>query len=358
MKAHYLTALAAMAMTATLVQSCSDENSMPGAEPVDNSKISFTAVAPRTATRGASTTTASLQNFVVYAFTGGKTLMDHVTVSRDGSEWTYSPQAYWPDSPVNFYAYSPDISTSDDILGNGTANLNSYENPGNVDLLYAVNIGEIQKGTPVLINFRHALSRVDVYLSSRNTTMDIRISKVTVGNVYNIASFQFPQATTAASTPDVIGKWTTYFKYGDISMFDGTATPATLTATPTDLGENNPAGSFDFFIPQPLNPLSYDETSKAFTGSYIAVDCQIFDKATGAKLFPGANTPAYLKVPGTEDGRILYPTTGNVITAWKPGYSYSYNIEINNPAALLEGISFDVTVDEYNDGGQMVYPNL
>lgn len=360
MKTHrYLIGLAALVLSATAVTSCSEGNSISGAEPVDNSKISFTAVAPRNAaSRAAATTTATLQDFVVYAYTNNKLLMDHVKVTRDGSAWTYSPQAYWPDSPVNFYAYSPDITTSDDILGNGTAHLDSYDNPGNVDLLYAVNMGEIQKGTPVLINFRHALSKVDVYLSTKNTTMDVKISKVTMGNVYNIASFQFPQATTAASTPDVTGKWTTYFKYGNITMYDGGSAPATLTADPTDLGETNAGGSFDFFIPQTLNPLSYDDANKAFTGSYIAVDCQIFDKATGAKLFPGPNTPAYLKVPGTEDGRILYPTTGNVIKEWKLGYSYTYNIEINNPAALLEGISFDVTVDEYNDGGQMVYPNL
>lgn len=358
MKTHFLTAFAVITLTATAFTSCSDSNSNNGFEPVDKSKITFTAVAPKNATRAASTTTASLQDFIVYAFTDKKMLMDHVKVTRDGSSWTYSPQAYWPDIPVNFYAYSPDITTSGDILGNGTANINSYDNPGNVDLLYAVNIGEIQKGTPVLINFRHAMSRVDIYMSSNNTQMDIKISKITIGNVYNIGSFQFPQATTAASTPDVVGKWMTLFKNGNISMFDAGASPVTLTAEPIDLGETNAAGSFDFFIPQDLEPLSYVATSKAFTGSYIAVDCQIFDKATGAKLFPGAETPDYLLVSGTDDGRIMYPATGNTISEWKPGYSYSYNIEINNPAALLEGINFNVTVDEYNEGGQMVYPNM
>lgn len=357
MKTHVFIGMAAIALSALALQSCK-ENDTAGYEPVDNSKISFTAVAPKNASRVASTTTASLQDFIVYAYTEKNMLMNHVKVTRDGSSWTYSPEAYWPTTPVNFYAFSPDISTSDDILGNGTANLNSYENPGNVDLLYAVNIGEIQKGTPVLLNFRHALSRVDVFLSSNNTQVDIKISKVTVGNVYNIASFQFPTATTAASAPDVVGKWFTPFKYGNIVMFDAGASPVSLTAEAVDYGENNAAGSFDFFIPQDLKALSYDASSKAFTGTYIAVDCQILDKATGAVLFPGPRTPDYLKVEGTDLGRILYPATGKVITEWKPGYSYAYYIEMNNPSALLSGISFDVTVDEFNEGGQVVFPNL
>lgn len=357
MKTHLLIGLTALTLSSVALTSC-DNDDKQEYEPVDTSAISFSAVAPRNASRAAATTTATLQDFVVYAFTEKKTLMNHVQVTRDGSSWTYSPTVYWPETPVNFYAYSPDITTSGDILGDGTANINSYDNPGNIDLLYAVNIGEIQKGAPVMINFRHALSKVDVYLSSNNTTMDITVGKVTIGNIYNVASFMFPQATTSSSAPDVVGRWVTHFKNGPIVMFDGGTTPVTLTADPTDLGENNSAGSFDFFIPQKLNPLSYDTTSKTFTGSYIAIDCQIIDKNTGERLFPNANTPDYLKVEGTDYGRIMYPATGNVITEWKLGYSYSYNIEINNPAALLQGISFDVTVDEFNDGGQQVYPNL
>lgn len=358
MKTHFFISLSILSLFAPALSSCSNNDNDSVYEPVDKSKISFSAVVPRNATRVASTTTASIQNFVVYAFTDKKMLMNGVEVTRDGSSWTYTPEAYWPDQPVNFYAYSPEIKNSGNILGNGTANINSYENPGNVDLLYAVNKDEIQKGTPVIMNFRHAMSRVDVLLSSNNTQYDIKIKNVTIGNVYNIASFTFPQATTSASAPEVTGKWTTYFKYGNITMFDAGETPVTLTAEPTDLGENNESGNFDFFIPQELKPLSYDDTSKAFTGSYISIDCQIFDKATGAKMFPGPETPDYLVVSGTDYGRIMYPATTSTITNWKLGYSYVYNIEINNPAALLQGINFNVTVDEYNDGGQQEYPNL
>lgn len=45
--------------------------------------------------------------------------MDGVKVTRDGASWVYSPEAYWPVTPVNFYAFSPEINVSADITGEG-----------------------------------------------------------------------------------------------------------------------------------------------------------------------------------------------------------------------------------------------
>lgn len=356
MRVRFLTGALALTAIFTGVTSCSNDDP-ESYEPVDPNVISFTATAPRAASRADATTTATIQNFVVYAFTEGKTLMDSVTVTREGGSWTYSPKAYWPTTPVNFYAFSPDISGSSAIWGNGTASINMYENPGNIDLLYAVNYGETQKGTPVQLNFRHAFSKVDVFISSNNPKLEVRVGKVMLGNIYTIASFTYPQATTAAATPDNVGKWHTWRRLTNVDLFSST-TPVALTADPTDLGENNPAGSIDYVTPQDLAPLAYDGTTKSFTGAYIAVDCQIFDKATGAQMFPNSQTPEYLKVGDTGYGRIMYPATGKVIQAWKLGYSYRYTIAIDNPAVLLDGIEFDVTVDEYANGGQQEYPGM
>lgn len=358
MKTQFITTAFAFAAVAALFTACSNDETSSAPEPVDSSVIGFTAIAPHAATRTEATTTATLQSFVVYAFTEGKTLMDHVTVTRDGSSWTYSPKAYWPSTPVNFFALSPDISNSPDILGNGTESINMYDNPGNVDLLYAANYGEIQKGTPVQLNFRHALSKVDVFISSNNTTFEVKVGKVTLGNIYTIGSFKYPKASTAAATPENIGKWVTLRRLTNVELFSSESAPVALNSDPMDLGENNAAGSIDFMIPQALEPLSYNASNKSFTGAYIAVDCEIYDKATGAKLFPGTHTPDYLKVPGTGYGRIMYPATGSVIQAWKLGYSYRYNIAIDNPSVLLDGIDFDVTVDEYQNGGQEVQPGM
>lgn len=111
-------AFALLSLTTLLLatNACSD-NEAP-AEMNESHAISFNAVASKQP-RSAATTTASLKKFIVYAFTGSKPLIEGVTVSRNGGLWTYSPIAYWPETPVNFYAFSPDISDSPQISGIG-----------------------------------------------------------------------------------------------------------------------------------------------------------------------------------------------------------------------------------------------
>lgn len=349
MRARHFPIGCAVAFCAGIMPSCASDDGA-AADPVNPQAIRFNAVSNRIS-RGIVTTTANIQEFCVTAFTGNKMLMDNVHVTREGSEWTYSPSAYWPETPVNFFALSPDISDAPVFEGgsSGTANLRGYKNPGNIDLLYAVNMGEIQSGAPVNINFRHALAKVNVFLSSSNSAFIVKINKVVIGNVCTEGSFFFPRATTSPGG-DAVGKWFNQTSMTDIKVYSaGAGANVVLTPDPTDLGGANPAESLDFFIPQVLGRLSYDDANNVLTGSYISVDCQIFDRATGAKLFPGSHTPSYLLVPETGCGRILYPTTNSSVSQWRQGYSYIYNIAINDPAVLLDGIGFGVTVDEYTD---------
>ncbi|MDE5646353.1 MAG: fimbrillin family protein [Muribaculaceae bacterium] len=341
-----------------LVASCSADG-IHGLEVVDQSLITFNAVAAKNASRGDVTTTVTIRDFVVTAYANGKILMDHVTVSRDGAQWTYSPAAYWPDVPVNFYAVSPaDMVDSPDITGagTGTASIEGYNNPGNVDLLYAVNYGEIQTGSPVVINFRHALSKVDVMLSSANSEIVVKVKNVKIGNVCSQGSFYYPRQTTAADNA-VSGYWHSQTLIGDVTLLSSDE-GLVLTPDVADVSENEQGKDIDFFIPQELGALSYDASDKVFTGAYIAVDCEIFDKATGGKLFPGTHTPDYILVPGTDCGRIMYPASGKSVTEWKIGYSYVYDIKIDNPAVLFDGIEFGVTVDEFADGNASESPSM
>ena len=104
--------------------------------------IGFNAIVPK-APRAESTTTATIKEFTVYAFTGGKPYMQNVHVTRSGSSWTYSPVAYWPSTPVNFYAFSPNITNSPSTGTPGLGTIPGYNSNGATDLLYAVNMDEI-----------------------------------------------------------------------------------------------------------------------------------------------------------------------------------------------------------------------
>lgn len=327
---------------ALMFTSCGDDSSeMPDG---NDKVISFSAVTPN-GSRAASTTTATMKEFVVYGFTEGSTLMDGVKVVRNGGSWTYQPEAYWPVSPVNFYAFSPDISDSPNIGGMNGGNIPDFLNPGNVDLLYSVKTQVTQQAAPVLLNFRHALSRVSVMLSSSNQRITVKVNHVSLRNLYLQGTFNFPTSSTLASTPDVVGSWTLLKKLGDTLLFYAISTEdiVTLTPVPTDYTEGNL--DYSFVIPQPLSDVEF--VNSDYAGTYIQVDCEIFDTATGAKIWPNTKTPNYMLVPETNCGRIVYPTTSDKVKNWQPGHAYIYNIAINNPD-VLDKIEFDVSVDDFS----------
>ncbi|MCM1449159.1 MAG: fimbrillin family protein [Clostridiales bacterium] len=342
MKKHlFIPVIAAMALAIT---ACSNDE--PQSVVVNKADaISFSAVVPN-GSRAASTTTSTIKDFVVYAFTEGDTLMNGVTVKRSGNSWTYSPEAYWPVSPVNFYAFSPDITNSTSIKGiNQTNTIPDYLNPGNVDLLYSVKTKVSQQAAPVLLNFRHALSKVSVMMSSTNQRISVKVHHISLCNIYLQGTFTFPEGSTLASTPDVVGSWSKYKNLNKSLLFYAMAAgdEVTLTTQPTDYTENNL--EYSFLLPQPLSETQLVDSD--YTGTFIQVDCEIFDTATGVKLWPNSHTPSYMLIPSSETGRIVYPTTSDNVKAWEPGHAYIYNIAINNPD-VLDKIEFDVTVDDFN----------
>ncbi len=323
------------------VASCSEE-SYP--EPEDRSGIiNFHATVPKEP-RSASTTTASIKEFIVYAYTGGNPYMENVHVTRNGSSWTYSPVVYWPNTPVNFYAYSPNITNAPSSTQPELGSIPDYKNNGSTDLLYAVSMGEVAQETPVSLNFRHALSRLSVMLSSSNPKIKVRVSYVKIHNVYHQGTFMFPQATTSSDLPENIGSWSDLKLNNDMLVFAVISEDDIfeLSSTPVDITENNL--ETNYFIPQPLQRLGFDGSD--YTGNGIEIDCEIYDTTTGAKIWPNSSTPPAQIVPESPTGRLFYPVTTDAVNKWEIGHAYVYNIKIDNPD-VLQSIMFDVSVDEF-----------
>lgn len=322
--------------------SCAGDD--PVVEQASPNAISFGALVPN-ATRSSSTTTANIKSFQVYAFTAGKPYMENVTVSRNGATWSYSPVVYWPETPVNFYAYSPDITASHEVGPSGLNSIVNYNNQGTTDFLYAVNLGLVAKSTPVMMNFRHAMSKVNVMLSSSNADITVKVSHVSLLNVKYKGSFTFPSSTTVSGSQSGVGSWNNINSPLDILIFYALSDEdeMTLSSTPVDVTENNLGVCF--MIPQQL--VDVDFNGSEFTGNAIVVDCEIFDSNSGAKIWPRPDTPDFLLVPQSPCGRLVYPLSTSVLREWKLGCSYIYNVKIDNPN-VLKPIDFNVTVDEYN----------
>lgn len=322
-----------------LATSCSnDTDPVPASS---SGKIGFYATAPKSS-RAASTTTATLDSFVVYAFTNSSVVMNGVTVSRDGGSWTYSPLVYWPALPVDFYAVSPETVANNEKPSDGSNSISKVE-CGGTDLLYAVALDQVESPAPVALTFRHAMSKVALMLSSTSNRYSIEVYHVSLNNISLWGDFSLPEADTSDSTGD--GTWGNLSDPKNVLVYysDLDTSPSLLSITPRDLTEGNL--NMSFFVPQPLSPLTYSSEA-GFSGSYMQIDCVVKDKLTGEKVWPNEHTPDYLLVAHSECGRMVFPLSTPTVTEWRQGYSYIYNVEINSTYSV-DTIEFAPTVTDY-----------
>ncbi len=340
--------------TAIGLCSCSSE---------DNPDISRITQNDRQIRFGASTdltrndiTTNNLTSFNVYAYTGmgtePKVFMDNVTVSKTATNvWTYSPVQYWPSKEsVDFYAFAPS-----DWLGSATPVMpvpfdNMY---ADTDIVYAVNPNQTGysdgPNAQVLFNFRHALSKVIVKLSSTNSSIEVKVTNVVIANIATKGNFHFPSISTSGNvTPNSMGEWTDQ-NTPNLYMYHMAQSPSdviTLNSTPNDMSSSDLGfGGAKYLLPQPLIWSNNGSGSDTF----LAVMCSIYDAKTGTKLWPNANTPAENVVTGSTfgDGLLRFPLSTAAFNTWQPGYQYVYNVVINS-SDEMGAIEFgDPSVDTF-----------
>lgn len=287
--------------------------------------------------RAGDITTSNLKSFNVYAYTGNGTspdlFMDNVQVSKNTSNvWTYDPVKYWPSKKaVDFYAFAPAswLGTNTPLAG---VPYDAY--PGTEDIVYAVSPdltgGAGLSNAQVIFNFRHALSKLTVKMSSSNPELIVKVSNVALASLNTKGNFHFPSGSTADTpTTQTIGLWTdqntpqTYLMHESKSAED----IITLSSTATDMGTTTVPGS-RYLIPQEL--IWNNNGNGADT--YIAVMCSIYDADSNSKLWPNDNTPAENIVEGSTygDGLLKFPLSTSAFKEWKPGCHYVYNLVINS----------------------------
>lgn len=307
--------------------------------------------------RSGDITTNNLTSFNVYAYVGKgtefKLFMNNVTVTKTSSNvWTYSPVAYWPvDEQVDFYAFAP----SGWVTGTKPFGAVEYESlPGTEDIVYAVTTHQTgNTGTPnaqVLFNFRHALTKVSVKMSSTNTSLKVVVSDVALENIMTKGSFSFPNVSTAdAPTVHNTGSWTGQNSPYDYSVYAAAdqSELVTLTTTPLDMGTTALGVSgAKYLIPQEL---VWSSNGASDTDTFIKVECSIFDAATGSRLWPNDNTASENKVANSPygDGILRFPLSTTKFSEWAPGTHYLYNLVINSNDEMGPIEFGDPTVDSF-----------
>lgn len=322
----------------------------------DKDAIRFTAVTEFS--RAGEITTNNLTSFNVYAYTGSATspvtFMDNVTVTKTSSNtWTYSPLQYWPaKQSVDFYAFAPSTWVGSD----GPLSPVAYDAvAGNEDIVYAVSPNQTgnsgMANAQVVFNFRHALSKLTVKMSSTNTELKVVVTHVAMANIMTRGNFNFPSGSTSADMSETsVGKWSdqntphAYVLHWSQSLSD----QLTLTPTPTVIAAAGLGrGGEMYVIPQPLSYLNQGSGDD----NYIAVQCSIYDATSGERLWPNENTPEENLVNGstTGDGLLKFSLCTDRYPQWQPGVHYIYNLVINSNDEM-GAIEFGTpTVDTFID---------
>lgn len=340
MKSFKIYAILAMPI---LITACSDDDTGEN-RPVNEREIRFTATAAPES-RAEEITTNTLTSFKVFAYTDGQLYMDNVEVTKSSADntWSYSPVMYWPTTPVNFFAYSPDD------WNNGISDAESpvaYTNDGNSDLIYAVNMNEVQSASPVSMNFHHAFSSVKVMLKSTTENILVNLTGIALENIFRTGTFSFPKTTTRPGVGTTSGVWSKQTDPGEYVYYAADGSPATLTATETDYADKCDG----FMLPQTLTAMASD--ASGYTGSYIRVDCTITDKASGKLIWPNGNTPDNQKetlASGDVTGHLFFALSSDKLGHWVGGSRYVYVITVNGGAGM-EPIEFSPEVEVFVDG--------
>ena len=384
MKKYYLLAAGFL----TLLGSCSQDDIVDVNH--DGDEIRFTAVANAPTRAAAIHTTANLTEFQVSAVSDGKNYIQNDKFVKEGNVWTgQGTPRYWPEDEnqtVDFYAHVGGKVGDKDVYTwapgeTTTASFNNYVVNANVDeqedLLYAVTTGQKQQETAVPLNFRHALSQIVFNAKNASQKIYVEIYGVEVCNVQNQGTFTFPSETTAAQVTDDtqtdyeatnkgLGTWSG--KTGKTSYKVEFDNPIVVSSDGTNLNkvvDVTTAAEPNAMVLLPQTTTAWDPETVGATadnnpGSYIAVKCKVYNIAKGdgvhtdgdELVWAGKNEEGkgdWLGIPAAFD--------------WDQGKKYIYTLVFGNgggghipdpnpdPDPEFVSIKFNVTVDEFLDGG-------
>ena len=245
---------------------------------------------------------------------------------------------YWPDAPgalynVAFYAlYPASAPTTSDIVSNKTIAFDTtHPIDGNTDVLYTKHqtslSAVISSSSPAVpLRFHHALTQ----LAFQGKLSDAFITdglQVTVGSIKVCNVNSTGDLDLAATTTSLWGTLSTPTDYPLTMVSDE---GIVLTSTAQALTSSS---DITMVIPQVLT--AWDPTTQCIyvvdgvstktltTGSYLAIDCKIFDTQTGSYMIGDATSYETIYAPFLAD-------PGTPTASWEPGIRYTYTLSFGS----------------------------
>lgn len=303
------------AMAATAFVSCTNDDLV---EVNQGEGISFRASLDKAVTRGTSTDLKNLAAFKVTAFGDGEAnnYFTDMVVAKDGDSWKPAATYYWPGFDLKFFAYAPqDLKgVSVDKTGQKITGFSPEKSvKAQKDLLVSYNTGNkaINEDKGVALNFKHALSQIEVKAKCSNPKIEIEVIGLKMVNAANEADFTFPVAVTEPSYNMSQNCWQNLKGqnvHENAYMVKDKDNKVVLTDQVQSLmfGEGNM-----MLIPQQLIAWKGTESKD---GAYLSVLCRIYSLDNGNKtlLYPKNDNYAFSAVA--------------IGTNWEPGKKYTYTL--------------------------------
>lgn len=328
--------------------------------------ISFRTVLDRQ-TKAASYTATNLTSFNVTAMKGAMTYIDGVDFSTDDyTVWTSDNDYFWPVSGnLDFYAYAPK-----EAAGNGITRTDyktftvvpSANTDNQKDLVFARATGSKSTGgaTGQMLNFRHAMSQVQIKVSNSNDNFRISIGGWRLAGLDGEATFTYSGTDTDGAGTLDRSLWS--------DNTDASSAPVAYTR------------QFNNIESVIFNGVSTGSQARLLAGSAIVIPqktkgSHAYGSATVGAALKGSYIAVYMTIENIRDGSpyatdawLCWPVEFNL----QPGYRYIYSIDLaeggywenaptasDEPAALFFGskISF-ASVDVETWGEALVPLNL
>lgn len=212
-----------------------------------------------------------------------------ITVTSDGTSWTYPNVKYWPSDGLDFYAYAPytDVNATREFSFAQDQVKVDYSVPATVanqqDFMVAAQMNKTKADIGVdkklAMPFRHALTQIVFKFANTSSTLDIQVTGVQVNEAKSEGTFTF----NTASAPE----YGTWVPLGSplATYSQNLATPLTV---PSELPDSPVAMENDhvmMLLPQGGATTPWNPANPTNDGTSIDINCIIKDHDSGLVLW-------------------------------------------------------------------------
>lgn len=276
------------------------------------------------------TTLDNLNDFKVTGLTNNQNYFTDLLVSKAGSVWNTESTYYWPNDNVQFFAYAPtNIGTGTISINNSGQQITNFtpetEVANQKDLLISYNTGNktTNESTGVLMNFKHALSQIEIKAKCSNPNIKIEVKGVRIVNAGRKADFTFPTEVTNSTYTLPQAKWS---NLQDKDTKEAYKVKGENIVELTSSAQSIMFGQKNFMlIPQQLTAWAGKGHT---TGAYISVLCRIYSKSGSEEilLYPKTSPATRASVTLPEQTMYAYASVA-IDTNWEPGKKYIYTLD-------------------------------